>query len=132
VSQENVNLVRHCYELLRRGDTIALVDLVGPEFELHENVLALDSAVYHGPDGLRKWLEVSREAFGEFRFEPERFIESGDWIFAPVHAYGRGRGSGAPFTAKYVTGFKLALGKIVFAASYQELPDALEAAGLSE
>jgi len=91
VSQENVNLVRHCYELLRRGDTIALVDLVGPEFELHENVLALDSAVYHGPDGLRKWLEVSREAFGEFRFEPERFIESGDWIFAPVHAYGRGR-----------------------------------------
>jgi len=31
-----------------------------------------------------------------------------------------------------VTAFKLALGKIVFAASYQELPDALEAAGLRE
>ena len=52
MSQTNINVVRHCYELLRRGDTVALVDLVGPEFELHENVLALDSAVYHGPDGL--------------------------------------------------------------------------------
>ena len=29
-----------------------------------------------------------------------------------------------------MTAFKLALGKIVFAASYEDLPEALEAAGL--
>ncbi|HEY7150612.1 MAG TPA: nuclear transport factor 2 family protein [Solirubrobacterales bacterium] len=132
MSQENIDLVRRCYELLSTGETVALLELIGPEFELHENVLAPDSAVYHGPDGLRKWLEVSRESFGEFRFEAERFIESDDWIFAPVHAHGRGRGSGAPFTARYVTAFRLAHGKVVFAASYEDLPKALEAAGLRE
>src|SRR5690242_21881824 len=132
MSQENVEVVRLCYELMRRGDIAALVDLADPEVEVRENVLPPDSAVYRGPDGLRKWFEVSQEAFSEFRFEPERFIESGDWIVAPVHASGRGRGSGAPFTARYVTAFKLRLGKIVVAASYRDLPAALEAAGLSE
>jgi ketosteroid isomerase-like protein len=132
MSQENVELVRHCYDLVGRGDLAGLVDLIGPEFELHENVLAPDAAVYRGPEGLRKWLEASQEAFADFRFEAERFIERGDWVFAPVRAYGRGKGSGAPFTALYVTDFRLRLGKFVFAASHGDLPEALDAAGLSE
>jgi hypothetical protein len=58
-----------------------LIGIIGPEFELHENVLAPDAAVYHGPEGLKKWLEASLEAFADFRFEPERFIERGDLGF---------------------------------------------------
>jgi len=106
--------------------------MISPQFELHENVLAPDAAVYHGPEGLKKWLDASLDAFSEFRFEPERFIERGDWIFAPVHAYGRGKGSGAPFDARYVTAFKVELGKVVFAASYEDLSEALEAQRLAE
>jgi ketosteroid isomerase-like protein len=106
--------------------------MIGPGFELHENVLAPEAGVYRGGEGLKKWLEAAREAFSDFRFEPDRFIERGDWVFAPVHAFGRGRGSGASFTAQYVTAFEFQSRKAVFAASYEDLAEALEAAGLSE
>ena len=132
MSQENVELVRRSYDLVSRGDLAGLTGIIGPEFELHENVLVPDAAVYHGPEGLKKWLEASFEAFADFRFEPERFIERGDWVLVPVHAYGRGKASGAPFEARYVTAFRFQLGKAVFAASYEDLPEALEAAGLKE
>jgi ketosteroid isomerase-like protein len=132
MSQENLEIVRRAYDLVTRGDVAGMVEIIGPQFELHENVLAPDAAVYHGPEGLKKWLDASREAFGDFRFEPERFIERGSWIFVPVHSYGRGKGSGAPFDARYVTAFKVELGKLVFAASYQDLPAALDAVGLAE
>jgi ketosteroid isomerase-like protein len=132
MSQENVALVRRMYDLVSLGDIDGLVNLIGPGFELHENVLAPDAAVYHGEEGLAKWLEAGLEAFVDFRFEPERFIERGDWVFVPVHAFGRGKGSGAPFTAQYVTAFRFRSGKAVFAASYEDLSAALEAVGLSE
>ena len=130
--QENVEIVRRVYDLVSRGDIAGMVGIIGPEFELRENVLAPDAAVYHGPEGLRKWLDTSREAFGDFRFEPERFIERGEWIFVPVHSYGRGKGSGAPFDARYVTAFKVERGKVAFAASYENLSAALDAVEVAE
>jgi ketosteroid isomerase-like protein len=130
--EENMEIVRRAYDLVTRGDIAGMVEIIGPKFELRENVLAPDAAVYHGPEGLKKWLDASREAFGDFRFEPERFIERGGWIFVPVHSYGRGKGSGAPFDARYVTAFKVELGKVVFAASYQDLSAALDAVELAD
>jgi len=132
MTRPNVELARRVLDLAGRGDLAGLVEIIGPGFELHENVLAPDAAVYRGPEGLKKWLESALEAFAGFRFEAERFLERGDWVFAEVHAHGRGRGSGAPFDARYVTVFKFQLGKAVFAASYQDLPEALQAAGLPE
>src|SRR4051795_11585414 len=132
MSQENVEIVRRAYDLVSRGDIAGLGEITSPQFELHENVLVPDAAVYHGLEGLKKWLDASAEAFSNFRFEPERFIERGDWIFAPVHSYGRGKGSGAPFDARYVTALRVELGKVVFAASYEDLSEALKAAGLED
>jgi len=130
MSQENVEIVRRAYELVARGDIAGMVEMVSPQLELRENVLVPDAAVYHGPEGLKKWLDASLEAFGDFRFEPERFIQRGDWVFVAVHSYGRGKTSGAPFDARYVTAFRVELGKVAFAASYQDLSAALQAVGL--
>jgi len=132
MSRENVEIVRRAYDLVTRGDSAGMIEIISLQFELRENVLAPDADVYHGPEGLKKWLDASREAFSDFRFAPERFIERGDWIFVPVHSHGRGKASGAPFDARYVTAFKVELGKVVFAASYQDLSAALKAAGLAE
>jgi ketosteroid isomerase-like protein len=132
MSQENLEVVQRGYDLINRGDIAGMVEIIGPQFELRENVLAPDAAVYHGPEGLKEWLDASLEAFSDFRFEPERFIERGNWTFVPVHSHGRGKVSGAPFDARYVTAFKVELGKIVFVASYQDLSAALRAVGLAE
>ena len=132
MSEGNVETVRRIHELARQGDIAGLLAVIGPGFELRENFLAPEAGVYRGEEGLKRWLEAMSEAFIDFRFEPERFIERGDWVFAPLHASGRGRGSGAPFSAQYVNAFKFQSGKAVFAASYEDLAEALEAAGLSE
>ena len=132
MSQENVEPVQRGFELVSQGDVAGLLDIIAPDFELHENVLAPDAAVYHGTDGLKKWFEASFEPFSDFRFEPKQFIERGDWVFASVHTFGRGRASGAPFEARYVTAFRFRSGKVVFVGSFEDLPTALEAAGLSE
>jgi len=71
MSEENVEIVRRGYEVVSRGDIDALVDVIGPGFELHENVLAPDDAVCRGPDGLAKWLEAAVEAFVDFHFDAE-------------------------------------------------------------
>jgi ketosteroid isomerase-like protein len=73
--QGNVTLVRRAFGLVGNGDIAGLAEIIGPGFELHENVLAPDAGVYHGKEGLKKWLDASLEAFVDFRFEPERFIE---------------------------------------------------------
>jgi ketosteroid isomerase-like protein len=128
MSRQNVELVQRAYEQVSRGKIDQ--DLIDPGFELHENVLAPDAAVYRGPEGLTKWLEAGVEAFADFRFEAERFIDRGEWVFAPVRASGRGKESGAPFSARYVTAFRLKDGKFLFAGSYSDLAQAFEAAGL--
>ena len=132
MSQENVEVVRRAFGLVTAGDLQGIGELIGPGFELRENVLAPDAAVYYGPDGLKKWFEASFEAFAAFRFEIERLLDRGDWVFASVRAHGRGRESGAPFTARYVTAFEFRLGKVVMVASHSELSEALAAAGLEE
>jgi ketosteroid isomerase-like protein len=60
MSKENVETVRRAYELLGQGDVAGLLDMIGPGFELHENVLAPEAGVYRGGEGLKKWLEAAR------------------------------------------------------------------------
>src|SRR3954452_17683953 len=84
MAEENVELVRRVYELVRQGDIAGLLNIIDPGFELHENVLALEAGVYFGEEGLRKWQGATLEAFTNFRFEPERFIERGGWVVVPV------------------------------------------------
>jgi ketosteroid isomerase-like protein len=131
MSQENVEATRRAFESVRLGDLAAMFDLVDKDVELHENVLAPDAAVYRGPEGIRKWYESGLEAFVDFRFEPERFIEAGQWVLVEVRAHGRGRQSGAEFSARYVSVFKWRAGKAVFIASYADLKEAFEGTGLS-
>jgi hypothetical protein len=54
VSQENVEVACRAFSLVSRGDLESLSDLIGPGFEVRENVLAPDAAVYYGPDRLKK------------------------------------------------------------------------------
>ena len=63
MSNENVEIVRRAFDLVARGDIAGLVEIISPQFELRENVLAPDVAVYHGPEGLKTWLDASLEAF---------------------------------------------------------------------
>ena len=133
VSKENVELIRRSYDGFNRRDLAATDELLHPDFELDfSNSLGPERGVYTGEEGLRRVFEPYWDAFDSISIEPERFIGTADVIIAVVRARGRGKGSGVEVDARGPHMWSFRDGKIVGFRLFQELEEALEAAGLSE
>jgi ketosteroid isomerase-like protein len=72
------------------------------------------------------------ETAEDLRFEPQRFIEAGDFVLASVRGTGKGRGSGVPAEISFFHVAEFGDGKIRRLRSYATEDEALEAAGLRE
>ena len=96
MSRENVDRLRAAYEVFNQTGEIVL-DHLAADFEMHQASSIIDTAgVFHGPNALRDVLRELDEAFEDFKTEVEKIIEAPNGeIVALVHAFGRGRGSGA-------------------------------------
>src|SRR5512132_3332289 len=96
MSQENVELVRRCYELWEQRDfrSEILEELLDAHFvfDLSRNVFNPD--VYRGHEGFRRYVEAVEEAWEDFEGTPLEFIDWGDRVVTAVRISGRGRRSG--------------------------------------
>ena len=72
------------------------------------------------------------EAFDDFQFEPERFIETGDKVVALLRARGRGKGSGVVVERSVAHVWTLDGRKPVRVEIYLDIAEGMKAAGLSE
>jgi ketosteroid isomerase-like protein len=90
----------------------------------------LEAGVYHGFGETDGFYETWFDMF-EIRLEPERLIESGDWVLVPNTAVTRGR-DGIEAVARSCIVYELRAGRIARVRLYQETREALEAAGLEE
>jgi ketosteroid isomerase-like protein len=59
----------------------------------------LDAETFHGHDGVRRYFQSMREAFGDFGWEPQEFLDQGDHVLVETRFFAAGRGSGAPVEA---------------------------------
>jgi ketosteroid isomerase-like protein len=91
-----VQLVRRSYRMLedlrKAPDGPAdrlLRELVHERFELHLPPVYPDTQVFRGLEGLKRWVVRTREVWGEWRFEVERFIDMGERVVALVHLVDR-------------------------------------------
>jgi ketosteroid isomerase-like protein len=133
MSQTNLEIVRRGYHAFNERNIDALRDDVHPGFELDfSESRSPDRGTYTGVDGIRQLFSVYWEAFESFTLEPEEFIEADDAVIALVHGVGRGRGSGVEVEVRGPHLWTFRDQKVIGFALYQELPEALEAAGLSE
>ena len=130
MSQENVEAVRRGYEMLNRGELRP--ESFGPEFEIVEPREQPGAETRHGSEGVRDSMSAISEAFDEFQFSPERFIEKGDQVIALLIAHGRGKGSGVAVERKVAHVWTFQNGKPVRVEIYLEVADAMKAVGLSE
>jgi ketosteroid isomerase-like protein len=73
-----------------------------------------------------------REAWREWRFEPERFIDAGDRVVVFARLLGKGVGSGAPFELETAHVWTIHSGRAASMYAYRDRSEALEAAGLRE
>ncbi len=133
MSQENVDTIRRGYEAFTQGDMDAVLDLVGPEFELHGlagDLIALGDT--RGPKAFVQWIEQFTNATAEVQLQPEEFIDAGDQVVVPIHVLVRGKGIGVPTELHFAQVWTFRDGKVVRLDAYADKAEALEAVGLQE
>ena len=60
------------------------------------------AGTFHGPDGVRRWMEVLDEHMEYERFEPLEFFADGQTVVEIVMAGGRARATGRSFESEVV------------------------------
>jgi ketosteroid isomerase-like protein len=129
MSQENVEIVRAAIDAYNRGDMEAALRVAAPNCELDwSRSIGPQRGVY----GLDQISEVNLAGTLEsVRTEPEELIDAGEHVVTPMIGHARGR-DGMETTARFTYLWTLRDGAVVRITLYQELQEALEAAGLSE
>jgi ketosteroid isomerase-like protein len=133
VSEESVQIARAFTEAFNRRDIEALVSHCDPQIEFHSTFAAVGGAVYHGHDGMRRFIRDLDEAWGgEIRSEPEAYFDLGEHTLTFTVLHGRGRESGAEVVLPIAVVSRLRDGLFVYYRAYVHREDALRDLGVSE
>jgi ketosteroid isomerase-like protein len=131
MSQENVEIARANYDAFNRGDVDAAFEDFAPDFELDlSRAIGLDRGVYSLAQ-FRRLAESGIELWESVQFIADEFIDAGEHVVMPFTNRLRGR-DGIEVQARGTWLCTIRDGLIVRICLYQELQDALEAAGLRE
>jgi ketosteroid isomerase-like protein len=132
-----VELVRRSYRMLDDlreapdGPADGLLrELVHERFELHLPPVYPDTQVFRGRDGLKRWVVRTREVWGEWRFEVERFIDMGERVVVLVHLVAEGGQSGVRLERDTAHVWTIAGGQVIRCAVHLDRAEALESLGL--
>jgi ketosteroid isomerase-like protein len=144
MSQENVEVVRRWYASLedlrdanpdddpKRIDE-AFRDYLDGQFELRMPPdYPEGEQVFHGRDGYAQAVAMFRDAWAEFRLEPERFLDAGDRVVVFVRVVAKGGASGVPIEIETGHVWTVRSGQAASVQLYRDRSEVLEAAGLSE
>jgi len=131
MSQENVEIVRRCYEAFDRGDLDAAFEDFAPDFALDlSRAIGIDRGTYNLAQ-FRRLTEQFAENWESARYEADELIDAGEHVVMPFTNRLRGR-DGIEVQARGIWLGTIRDGLIVRICLYQELDEALQAAGLRE
>jgi ketosteroid isomerase-like protein len=125
-------LVRRAIAAYNELDFDAMKALNHPDVELDWSASrGLEARTYEGVEEVMRFYQSFLGAFEDVKIEADRFIESGDSVIVPNTAQIQGR-DGILTTARSAFVFTVRGGRVARIRLYQEVREALEAAGLSE
>ena len=131
MSQENVEIVRRSYEAFDRGDIDVAFEDFAPDFELDlSRAIGIDRGTYNLAQ-FRRLTESFTENWESARYLADELINAGEHVVMPFTNRLRGR-DGIEVQARGIWLCTIRDGLIVRICLYQELQEALEAAGLKE
>jgi ketosteroid isomerase-like protein len=132
MSDRNIDLVRHAYDAVNRGDVETVLSLSAPDIVW----LPLRSATegeFRGHDGIRKYFADNAQIFDAFGFEPHDFRDLGDdRVLFIGEVWVRGRGSGVETRSPSASVVWLRDGRAVRVEDFGTPERALEAVGLPD
>ena len=133
MSQENVEIVRRCYEALDRRDWSVLTDLVDPECETDLSRNIFNPEVYRGFAGIERWLSGVDDIWDDFHAMPTELIDAGNDVVAAVTVRGKGKESGVEVEMNIFGVWTLRGSKVVrVMGGLRDRSEAFRAVGLSE
>ena len=125
MSAENVELVERMLDLFHRGDVEGVFACYSPDVVVDASRRP-DGATGRGHKDLGRIVGEWVGAFDEWTEEIHEIRDLGDEVLVLATQRGRGKGSGVPVEARYVTVFAVRDGKIV---SFTLYPDTAEVPG---
>jgi len=133
MSEENIEVVQAMLEAFNRDDVDQLVAAFTEDCELYEPPVMPDRLAtgFRGHEGIREWADNLRRA-ADVRFELRDLSGTGDMIVSEWVGHGRGQASDVPLQWTSFVVLRMRGGKIARGEAFLTLPEALEAAGLSE
>src|SRR5919197_3675317 len=121
MSQANVEIVRGVHEAFNRRDVDAILAVWDQDAEFRPVMSALEGAVYHGHEGLRRWMREVDQDWDVFEAHGEEYRDLGDKVLALGRWHARGRASGIVLdvqTAAWVA--RLRDGKVVWYRTFTD------------
>jgi len=112
--QQNIDLVKQCYDLFRKGDIQQLLgcfaDDIDWELPAVENVPF--SGKRHGLDQVGEFFKSVSDSMDVRQFEPRDFIAQGDKVVAVGHYAWTVKSTGIPFESDFTHIFTIRGGKV--------------------
>jgi ketosteroid isomerase-like protein len=133
MSQENVEIIRAVVAAFNRGDWDAALSYAAPNFRFdNSRDLNETRGIYETREGVKRVMERFYEPWESYRSEIDEFVHVGeDTVVTRQTGYLRGR-DGIEVTARTSAVWTFRDGAVTEWAHYNELEEALEAAGLRE
>ena len=137
MSQENVELVKRCYEALneayRSGQYGGWIEgFAHPDVRLRTSGMFPESGEYCGYQEVRRFAENQAEAFEEMFVRPLELIDAGARVVVPISLGGKARHTGISATFTVAHAWAIRDGKVAAIDMYQQRSEALQAVGLEE
>ena len=122
---EAADVVREAFERFNAGDDEGFLALCSKRIVWRDVPEIPDSQTYHGPDGVRQWMENVREPTEGLRFVRWDVEEQGDSVAVDTSAEGQGRSSGVAVGWRFWTVWRVKNGLITYHHGWSDRDDAL-------
>lgn len=125
--RDNVETIRHGYEVWNRGDLDALAAIYAPDVTADAGVLWPSAGVIEGAQAIIDAYASIIATFEESEVLADEYIERGDCVYVPTRWRGLLPGSADVVEQKVVATYTLRAGRIVHIGYFASLEDAYAA-----
>ncbi|HWX98172.1 MAG TPA: nuclear transport factor 2 family protein [Solirubrobacteraceae bacterium] len=133
MSQADVELIRHVFEVFNSEDIEEIVSLVDTELEVQvPSEVSAEPDTYRGKEGIRQYFRSFQDVMDEIRFEPERLHDTGQSVVVALLLTAKGRQTAIAVEQRTGAVWTFRNGKVLRVQTYASWTDALRAAGVAE
>jgi ketosteroid isomerase-like protein len=131
--EENVDMVRRCFDAFARHDVDSLIELVDPEVEIRSLMTEAERTMYRGRRGAREWFEAVLDIFPDWRPTPQRVTDCGNGaVLVAFDVTATAAGSGVPIDHCYYQAARVRRGRMAWFGFFRTESDARRALGLED